>query len=212
MPDSGAEIPPKQNNYGSGPLIGRDNYGDIRYETLDPKTKVALNRLSKDAPDLAQLLARALRDGVISPEAVAALENAVRYINEDVANSLQIAGRNINEDVASMLYSAGQCINADVANQIDRTGTDLNEVADRLDSILRSFKNTISIAGQTISSSGTGLAAGIDSQFPELDGHSNTSLYSRFAVWKIKAQSFVLGAVAGAVIIAILIGEHVKPF
>ena len=97
MADSGKEGPPEQHNHGPGPLIGRDNYGDIRYEMFDPKTKTALAKLSKDAPGLAKLLTQALHDGIISPDVVAALESAVRNINEDVAGRM-IAGKNINEE------------------------------------------------------------------------------------------------------------------
>ena len=91
--DSGNKGPREQHNYGAGTFIGRDNYGDVRYEMLDPKTKAVLAKLSKDAPDLAMLLRKALRDGVISPDVVAALESAVRNINQDVADALLIAGK-----------------------------------------------------------------------------------------------------------------------
>ena len=42
MTDSGKEGPREQHNHGSGPFIGQDNDGEIRYETLDPKTKAVL--------------------------------------------------------------------------------------------------------------------------------------------------------------------------
>lgn len=128
MTDSGKEGPREQHNHGSGPFIGRDNYGEIRYETLDPKTKAVLAKLSKDAPPLAKLLTKALRDGVISPDVVTALESAVRNINEDVAEALLIAGKNINEDVADKIFRAGET---------------LSEATDRLDNVCLSLDKTV---------------------------------------------------------------------
>ncbi len=110
MAKSGNESLREQHNHGSGLLIGRDNYGEIRYEMLDPKTKTVLAKLSKDAPDLAKLLTRALRDGIISPNVVAALESAVRNINEDVATALMLAGQNINKDVADEILEAADTL------------------------------------------------------------------------------------------------------
>jgi hypothetical protein len=122
----------EQHNHGSGPFIGRDNYGSIRYEALDAKTRAVIAKLSKDAPALASLLEKALRDGVISPRAVLALESAVRNINEDVANSLMLAGRNINEDVANSLRFAGTRINVDVADRISYAAKDLATAAEQV--------------------------------------------------------------------------------
>src|SRR5689334_6883016 len=128
-----------QHNHGSGTFIGRDNFGVIRNEQLDARTKAALAKLSRDAPELAGLLTRALRDGVISPDIVAALEMAVRHINEDVADALMLAGRNINEDVADALMLAGRNINEDVANSLLDAGQSINEDADRLQQVARTL-------------------------------------------------------------------------
>lgn len=97
---------PSQSNFGSGTFIGGDNFGDM----VDEKTKALLEKMATQAPELAKLLKRALRDGVISPGAVAAMELAARNINEDVAFSLQYAARNINEEVALDLYEAARKI------------------------------------------------------------------------------------------------------
>ena len=135
MTDFGDESYREQHNHGSGTFIGRDNFGNIRYELLDPKTRIILAKLSTDAPSLAKLLTTALRDGVISPDAVAALESAVRNINEDVADSLRLAGQNINEDVAASLRLAGQNINEDVANKFLQAADTLSKATHRLDTL-----------------------------------------------------------------------------
>jgi hypothetical protein len=144
--DSGREQFRAQHNYGSGPFIGGDNFGDFHFETLDEKTRIVLEKLSKEAPDLAKLLSRALRDGIISPEVVAALENAVRNINEDVALALMTAGQNINEDVASTLMTAGRSINEDVT-QLSGTAQEIDQAADRLDRTLFSLNQTVGNIG-----------------------------------------------------------------
>ncbi|KUN94079.1 hypothetical protein [Streptomyces caeruleatus] len=110
----------EQHNHGSGTFIGRDNYGDVHNEMVDPKTKALLAKMTVQAPSLAKLLDQALRDGVISPDTVNALARAARNINEDVASALREAGRNINEDVARSLMFAGKSINPTVADQILR--------------------------------------------------------------------------------------------
>jgi hypothetical protein len=135
--------PREQHNHGSGPFIGRDNYGDICYEMLDPKTKSVLAKLATDAPALAKLLTKALRDGVISPNLIEALESAVRNINEDVAYSLQLAGKNINADVAYSLQLAAQGINSDVADKLLQTAESVSEAARDLDSVLSSFSQRV---------------------------------------------------------------------
>jgi hypothetical protein len=94
---------------------------------MDAKTRMVLARLSADAPALAEILTKALRDGVISPETVAALERAVDNINEDVASALLIAGQNINEDVADSLREAGSNINDAVADKILMAATIIRE-------------------------------------------------------------------------------------
>jgi hypothetical protein len=114
-----------QNNYGSGTLIGRDNYG--RIEIMDAETKAVLSKLSKEAPALGRLLSKALQDGIISPEVAFALGTVTRSINEDVASLLLTASRSINEDIAGLLHQTGRDIEetaknlAVTANQLERT-------------------------------------------------------------------------------------------
>jgi hypothetical protein len=155
--DSGKENPKQQNHYGSGPLISGDNYGAIHYETLDPKTKSWLAKLSEDAPDLAALLRKALRDGFISPDTADALRLAARNINEDVADALLLAGRNINEDVAQLLAGAGQNINNEVAQKFDRVNEDLSNTASELECHLISLRETVGELNTRQGSSNAGV-------------------------------------------------------
>jgi hypothetical protein len=122
--------PREQNNYG-GLLIGRD----LNIETLDAKTKAVLIKISKDAPELGRLLAKALRDGVISPDVAFALGAAARSINEDVAGTLHRASRSINEDVASTLYRASERINEETAQQIANASASLSATVRELSSL-----------------------------------------------------------------------------
>ncbi|GIG85114.1 hypothetical protein [Plantactinospora endophytica] len=143
-PDHG---PRDQHNHSSGIFVGRD----LNIETLDAKTKALLAKLSKDAPALANLLATALRDGVISPDVAFALGAAARSINEDVASLLYRASRCINEDVAHMLRRAGESINPEVAQQISTASTTLEQalreftdLTGRIRSATSSLRNTSS--------------------------------------------------------------------
>jgi hypothetical protein len=127
----GDGIPHEQHNHGPGLFVGRDMY---KFETIDENTKAVLVRLGKEAPALGKLVNQALRDGMISPEAVAVLARAARNINEDVANSLRHASRSINEDVANSLNFAAQSINEDVARSLGRSAENINEeVARQID-------------------------------------------------------------------------------
>jgi hypothetical protein len=210
MDDFGNGGPHEQHNHGSGPFIGRDNYGDIRYEMVDPKTKTALAKLSKDAPDLAKLLRKALRDGVISPESVAALESAVRNINEDVADSLRLAGQNINEDVADSLRFAGQNINEDVANKILGAANTLDEVKCGLNYALSSLDTTV---GKLNGGSGVGhlvgVAGAITAAAERIERVVTPPPPMTVVNWKATYKAcfwvFVVGILAGAILIYYLI-------
>jgi hypothetical protein len=132
----------QQTHNGNGPQIAGHNFGAIKYELLDGKTKATLAKLATDAPDLAGILKMAIRDGVISPDTVAALQSAVRHINEDVAQQFRYAARNINEGVAQQLYSAARNINEDVASDFDRVNHELSDTGRELDRILSSLQDT----------------------------------------------------------------------
>ncbi|GGP36415.1 hypothetical protein [Streptomyces abikoensis] len=128
------EPPPhEQHNHGDGTFIGRDHYGDINFEMIDAGTKGLLEDISKVSPKLANLLAEALQDGIISPDVAEALDRSARNINEDVAHALWDAGRNINEDVAFSLTHASENINPQVANKISAAAEILSLAMTRLD-------------------------------------------------------------------------------
>ncbi|MGP3635963.1 hypothetical protein ACTU45_21830 [Streptomyces sp. 24-1644] len=122
----------EQHNHGSGAFVGRDNHGEIRVEMLDAQTKAYLREMSKEAPGLARLLRKAVRDGAISPDIADALAMAARSINEDVANALRDASRSINPDVAHLLSAAGSNINEDVARRVAQAAEDLTVASRRL--------------------------------------------------------------------------------
>jgi methyl-accepting chemotaxis protein len=170
MTSLGVEGPREQHNHGSGPFIGRDNYGQIRFETLDPKTKVLLAKLSEQAPALAGLLTKALKDGIISPDTAAALERAVRNINEDVAHALYIVSRNINWDVADSLSRSGQQINADVANSLMQTSQQINgDVADSLSRTGQKINGDVAETLRQTAESLSESAHGLDHTLPSLN-------------------------------------------
>lgn len=130
----------EQHNHGSGSFVAGDNNGHIVVETLDRQTQTYLKQMSIQAPGLAKLLARALREGTISPDAAHALLTAAHHINADVAETLWSATRSIKEDVAHQLSEAGRNINHDVATRISQAAYDLLTVSQKLspDDISRS--------------------------------------------------------------------------
>jgi hypothetical protein len=135
MTDShpGRESIYRQTNNGSGTFIGGNNYGTV--QTLDSKTKAVLDKLSVEAPGLARLLRKALKDGLISPDIASALEMAARNINWDVAEALYIAGRNINSDVAEHLHAAGRSINPEVADRMHSAVERFEDVVKQLERV-----------------------------------------------------------------------------
>jgi hypothetical protein len=213
MINPGQYGPHEQHNSGSGIFIGRDNHGLIRNELLDPKTKTMLAKLSKDAPELASILKKALRDGVISPDAVAALESAVRSINMDVAEALLLAGGNINEDVADQLMYAGRNINTEVVDKFVKVKEELSDTARELDDVLRSLHETV---GQV-----NGMQGGSDPGYQSKPAGTVTGTAQRTAQvvtrpspmgisnWKFRLKlifwSFGVGFAAGAILIYHLI-------
>ncbi|MFG1857035.1 hypothetical protein ACGFJT_34725 [Actinomadura geliboluensis] len=139
--------PYRQSNNGSGTFIAGNNYGIV--QTLDAKTKAVLDKLSVEAPDLANLLRKALQDGLISPDIASALEMTARNINWDVAEALYTAGRNINADVADHLYLAGENINPDVAEQVQLAARRFEEVVKELSRVEAVARN-IAYAAQHV--------------------------------------------------------------
>jgi hypothetical protein len=193
--DSEKEGPREQRNYGSGPFIGRDNYGPIRYEMLDPKTKAMIAKLSEDAPGLADLLRRALSEGIISPDVADALMLAVRNINEDVADALVFAGRNINEDVANTIAQAAETISK-ATDRFDYVSSSINRTVDEVNNWV-GLDHLARLEGTL-----TGAAERIERVFtPEI-------IIDR----RGKFKAFLMGVVVGVLTVVILIGFHVKPF
>jgi hypothetical protein len=143
MTTFGQDGPKEQNFYGSGLAFGGDNKGIVNNVLLDPKTRAYLADMSEKAPELAALLRRALRDGLISPDVAQALLLAAQNINEDVAQALLVAGSNINEDVAINLMIAGQNINEKVAEKIICANRELGDTARDLDSTLSSLREIV---------------------------------------------------------------------
>lgn len=140
MGGSSGEIVRTQNNIGSGLFVGGDNRGLINnYQMVDAQTKAWLAKTAKVAPGLARLLAKALSDGIISPDAVNALTIAAHNINADVADALMIAGSHINADVADSLSYAGQNINATVAESFSDSADKLAKERQALEQLLRSI-------------------------------------------------------------------------
>ncbi|NIL59987.1 hypothetical protein HCB18_26615 [Salinispora arenicola] len=82
---------------------------------MDKQTAMALERVATDAPQVAALLAKALDDGLISPEVARDLAGVSRNINEDVAHWIHEGGRGINEDTAYWIHEGGRGINEDTA-------------------------------------------------------------------------------------------------
>lgn len=143
MSTSGQDEPKHQSFYGPA-SFGGDNIGTINNVLLDAKTKALLAKMAEYAPPLTGLLEKAVRDGVMSPDAVEALTFAARHINEDFAEALYIAGRNINEDVAEQLWEAGHNINHQVADKFSNVNLELSERARELHRTADSLRETLS--------------------------------------------------------------------
>ena len=195
MDDSGKQNPREQHNH------GRDNYGDIRLEMLDRKTKAMLAKLSTDAPALANLLTEALHDGVISPDAIELLWLAGKNINEDVAESLWLAGKNINNDVAEKILQAGEI---------------LSKATDRLDDSLYSLDRTVekfnSGSGISYLARLAGTIANATQRIERIFTPPPPEIIvSRKGRFKVFVWGVVLGAAAVGTVV-LLIHHHVKPF
>ncbi|NIL40463.1 hypothetical protein HCB17_04225 [Salinispora arenicola] len=94
---------------------------------MDKQTAMALERVATDAPQVAALLAKALDDGLISPEVARDLAGVSRNINEDVAHWIHEGGRGINEDTAYWIHEGGRGINEDTAHWLLEAGRNINE-------------------------------------------------------------------------------------
>jgi hypothetical protein len=191
----------EQHNHGSGSFVGRDNYGTIN--AIDDTTRAILKKLTKEAPALAQLLGKALQDGVVSPDVVRALEVAARNINEDVAHALWIAGKNINEDVAHDLLTAG--------NRITDAG--LDRVATRIESASEQLQNVSASLNSVSQSYGrSSLLGRLDDTIDKIKLHADriegvvTPPPAQIVVaWKPTFYAFIFGFVAGLIVLAYIV-------
>ena len=143
MVDATKDFPEQQFHFGNGPQIGRDNYAPIKYEVLlDARIKALVEKFAATAPRLAKAIERAARDGIMPPEAVAALDRVADHINWDVATILSNVGDRINWDVAETLLSASNGINGDVARQFSEVQRELSNTKDELNQSLSSLRET----------------------------------------------------------------------
>ncbi|WP_433462718.1 hypothetical protein [Spirillospora sp. CA-128828] len=189
----------EQHNHGSGAFIARDNYGTIN--TIDATTKKILSKLSKEAPALAELLQKALQDGVVSSDVVFALEHAARSINEDVAHALLVAGNSINEDVASNLLHASRQINE---------AEGLTQAITRIEYALGEFERVATVLnGMTPPSGRNDLLSRLESTLRSIGDHADRiegtvqpPPAQMVVNWKVTMWAFGVGFMLGVVLLA----------
>jgi hypothetical protein len=144
MADAAKDLPGQQFHFGNGPQIGRDNYAPITHNVLlDARIKALVEKFAATAPRLAKAIERAARDGIMPPEAVAALDRVADHINWDVATILSNVGDRINWDVAEALQSASQGINGEVARQFSEVQRELSSTKGELNESIRSLRETV---------------------------------------------------------------------
>jgi hypothetical protein len=143
MVDATKDFPEQQFHFGNGPQVGRDNYAPIKYEVLlDGRIKALVEKFAATAPRLAKAIEKAAHDGIMPPEAVAALDRVADHNNWDVATILSSVGDRINWDVAETLLSASTGINGDVARQFSEVQRELSNTKDELNQSLSSLRET----------------------------------------------------------------------
>jgi hypothetical protein len=203
--------------YRTGSTYTGNHYGDNRYETkIDETTSLALIKLSKIAPELADVVKRILTDGFISRDVVTALEHSVQHINWDVATVINHAGENINWDVAQCLMSAGEKIKSG-AEQIDASTRGLDGTIERA---LSSLNVTIERVSNLQAARSNPAERGTDVTPPLLENTTisllgigagisiRDSRYSwkyRARLFLYRAKIFIYGAGGGFAIGAVLI-------
>jgi hypothetical protein len=144
MVDTAKDFPDQQFHFGNGPQIGRDNYAPIKYEVLlDARIKALVEKFAATAPRLAKAIERTARDGIMPPEAIAALDRVADHINWDVATILSNVGDRINWDVAEILLSASEGINEKVAHQFFEVQRELSSTKGELNQSLSSLRETV---------------------------------------------------------------------
>lgn len=191
--------PYEQHNEGDGIFIGRDNYGPIQH--LDAATKEILKRLSREAPALAEMIRRAMREGIVSLDVVYALEYAARCINEDVAMTLERAGRNINEDSAAAFM--GVAVRLEQLTSHDYGG--LHGAANRLESLIERIERASTSSSAAYSPGDSeSLLNRIEERFATLrrDIKSNKGVVAApparvIVAWKPTFYAFFFGVLLG---------------
>lgn len=197
------EIPSIQTNSGSGSIVNGHNFG--RIETMDAKTKAVLEKLSSDAPDLALLLKKSLREGMISPDVARSLSIAARNINEDVAEALWAASRKINHEVAEMLLAASHRINPQVASKISLAADELDKLPQRLEQNIAEMR---AVARQVEELSSIVHAYGnFDNNISAILGASeNLAMAANQVAPQPKPGRFLLGFFLGALLVVASLG------
>jgi hypothetical protein len=194
MSNSGSEVTRTQNNNGGGVLIGRDSYGPITItQAVDAKTKALLEKTAKVAPDLARLLGKALRDGVISPSTTEALAMAAHNINADVAEALVFAGSRINHDVAESLSYSAQRINDEVAASFHSAARSLREEREKLEQLPYSIRSTV-------------VDLGWNDDSEDSEDSAEAAPYSRTEAsypWKVRLKIFSYGLLLGFILLGL---------
>ncbi|MEU1607142.1 hypothetical protein [Micromonospora matsumotoense] len=115
----------EQHNHADGIFVGGHVFGNV--EAMDKKTAEALKSVANDSPRVAAMLAKALDNGLISPEVAQDLAGVAQNINEDIAAWIHEGGRGINEDTALWINEGGRGINEDTALWIYEGGRGINE-------------------------------------------------------------------------------------
>jgi hypothetical protein len=173
--------------------FGGDNNGVINNNVLlKAKTEAAIDDINRKAPELAAALRKAVRDGIMSPDAVIALNRAVEHLNEDTAQSFRFAAEHINEDTAISFESIAQ----DFINVDDR----LSATVSRLDYATQSLSKII---GQVDEIHGLD-APGYQVQPPSLERRSGRSAGD----WKFRVGLIFFSLGAGLFAAALLTRDH----
>jgi hypothetical protein len=208
MVDATKDFPDQQFHFGHGPQIGRDNYAPIKYEVLlDARIKDLVEKFAATAPGLAKAIEKAARDGIMSPEAIAALDRIADHINWDIATILSNVGDHINWDVAETLQSASRGINREVANQFSEVQQELNSTKSELNQSLDSFRETI---GELRS-----LQTGMNSRHYEPDEAvdvTSPSSYRGRDTWWFKFKLFCFSSGFGLLSAVLLMNHHLEGY
>jgi hypothetical protein len=208
MVDITKDFPEQQFHFGNGPQIGRDNYAPIKYEVLlDARIKALVEKFAATAPRLAKAIEKAARDGIMPPEAVAALDRVADHINWDVATILSSVGDRINWDVAETLLSASTGINGEVARQFSEVQRELSNTKDEPNQSLSSLRE---IAGEL-----ERLQAGVGSSHynpVRVIGSTAAPSYRGRDTWGFRFKLFCFSGGLGLLDAVLLMNHHLEGY